>query len=85
MKDWLDDNEDAVVVSHFNRDYETGSKQKHIGKDIVNQLQGLCDPSVANGELAMQTNINAKIVDSIKENKRIYVFLHSNLKNNIHE
>ena len=84
MDDWLNDNEDAVVVLHFNRDHETGSKQKLIGQDIVNQLKGLWDPSGANGKLAMQTNINAKIGDSIKDNKRIYVFLHSNLKNNIH-
>ena len=33
----------------------------------------------------MQTKINAKIGDSIKDNKRIYVFLHGNLRNNTHE
>ena len=54
-------------------------------KDIVNQLKGLWDPSGNNGKLAMQTKINAKIGDSIKDNKRIYVFLHSNLRNNTHE
>ena len=85
MDDRLDDNEGAVVVLHFNRDHETGSKQTLIGQDIVNQLKGLWDPSGNNGKLAMQTKINAKIGDSIKDNKRIYVFLHGNLRNNTHE
>jgi len=77
-------NRREVVVLHFNRDHEVG-KEKLIGEGIVKLLKDRWNPSksnIANGKVTMQTNLDALIGDSVKQNKRIYTFLHLRLTMN---
>eukprot|EP00112_Aurelia_sp_Birch-Aquarium-sp1_P010463 Seg2232.4 transcript_id=Seg2232.4/GoldUCD/mRNA.D3Y31 product="hypothetical protein" protein_id=Seg2232.4/GoldUCD/D3Y31 len=82
---WMkqDKNRNEVVVIHFNRDYEKGKEiTKTIGADVIKRLKSYWEPTterLQSKQLAIQTHYSATLGEAIKNNQRIYIFMHDDL------
>ena len=83
VDEWLseDDNRNDVVVLHFNRDHEQGGNEEKIGDGIIKLLEDQWGPSQSG--IRMQSDIGATLGESVADNKRVFIFLHSRLQQHL--